>query len=100
MSGMLSLSMHRRAKDTTGDVDMNSLTTKTQNSSFYSESTSTNTLASERWSIEKKRIEWDQELAKFREKQIQKMRYIKISSGYVVIIIIIIIIISVKFSVF
>jgi hypothetical protein len=36
--------------------------------------------APERWSVEKKRRDWDQEISEFREKQRKQLKYIRHSS--------------------
>ena len=95
MAGSFSISMHRR-KETqiTSSLGFNSTfsyLSESQNASSLFDSSKTSAsssslLASERWSIEKRRQEWDRELAEFRKKQCQKMKYIKLTSGWYYII--------------
>lgn len=89
MSAILPVSMHRRAGTklelslNMPSISMRSTATSVAASteSFIS-TTTTLSLAPDRWSIEKRRQEWEEELEVFRFKQKQKMRYIQLVSDH------------------
>jgi len=75
--------MHRREPQTT-TLKSSTMRSGISLGSFASTSTGSSSaisLAPERWTVEKRRQEWDEELAVFRFKQSQKMRYIQLVSG-------------------
>lgn len=93
MSGLFTVSMNRPSGRSTAshrnvhsyDGMGSSILSGTVSESelnFSTVSTSSVALAAERWSIEKRRQEWDTEMQLFRHREEQRMKHIQLKSGY------------------
>lgn len=87
MSGLFTVSMNRpagRSRKSVMSYDGNEssvLTGTVSESIGYSTGSSSTALAADRWSVEKRRQEWDREMQAFRHREQSRMKFLQLTSG-------------------